>query len=132
MLYPPVCRALLRHVRWLPPAGWLWCALAVVCTCDTNVLARVLTGQVAAAPGEWPGWPEEDGDERDCDSDDASATPTLTTAPSLGRPFGVAPPARVPADPPAGRPRPGGPGFDLGLLTPTVPLLGGGGFPLLC
>jgi hypothetical protein len=130
MLYPSVCRTLLRHVRQLPPVGWLWCALALVRACDTNVLARVLTGQVAAAPGACPGWPEEDGDERDCDGDDTSAT--LTTAPSLGRPLGVAPPTRVPANPPAGRPRPGGPGFGPGLLTPTVPLHGSAGLPLLC
>jgi hypothetical protein len=130
MLYPPVCRTLLRHVRQLPPLGWLWCALALVCTCDTKVLARVLTGQVAAALGEWSGWPEGDGDERDCD--DAGATTTLTTAPSLGHPEGVALPSQVPVNPQAGRPRPGSPAFGPGLLAPTVPLHGSAGLPLLC
>jgi hypothetical protein len=125
---------LLHHACRIPAAGWLWCALALVSACDTNVLARVLTGQVAAAPGQRSEGTEED-DEGDYDGDDACETPFLPPAPSLGRRHSAtdALPAQVPAEPgaPAGSGS-RGPGAPLGLLAPPIPLHGGVGLPLRC
>jgi hypothetical protein len=111
--------------------GWLWLALGLVVGCDTNVLARLVAGQVVAVLGYQVVEPNEGDGE--CDDENASATPTLWSARPLLRPTPASGP--VPATP---LPDAGGvahpPPHAIGLGLPAVPAPphGGTAFPLLC
>jgi hypothetical protein len=115
----------------MPLAAWLWSALVLVSVCDTNVLARFLAGQVAAAQCERAEDPEDDKD--DADSADARETPPLPTSDSfsrrpLTRGFG---PSLLPR-PQSARRCLGDHGPALGLLPLPVPFHAGAALPLRC
>jgi hypothetical protein len=128
----PMLRHVVRHARQLTPAGWFWCAVGLVVGCDTNVLARLVAGQVAYLLNQRPDLPAGN-DERE-DDPDASETPTWPAGPSACRPSSGGEDVPSPALPlsAAAANRPGLAALLWGIRHPPLPIYGGTALPLRC